>query len=175
MKTTMALLIVVVSCVGTVASPSGTMLTDPPACANYENVFHWEGRGYTESQPEDIAVTETHIYIASLWLGLEIVDWTDPGAPILVSQVRVVEEGSGLTVRSVAVGGSIAVVKQGGSPTPLFVVDVTDPENPELAGSLAIDGGSSLAVAEAGCIYAASDEGVQVIDAPDQGGGDVRS
>ena len=100
-----------------------------------------QGHLYLPSEPLDLCVNGTIVYLACGESGVQIADVTDPAAPILVST------RSGFAGRAVAVQGNTLLVGEGseeqGTTGSLRLYDLTDPAAPTLLGSLPLDNGAN--------------------------------
>ena len=91
---------------------------------------------------------------------LTIFDVSDPTTPVAIGSAIVDHGTYSIQGREVAVAGTVAVVIDG---TGIYVVDVSDPAAPTLAGTWNVLGGSSVAT-YAGRIYAVVAGEVEVLD-----------
>ena len=118
----------------------------------------------------DVAVAGSHVYVAAATGGLQVVDVSDPAAPVVAGSCPVLDSACGVTVAgdyAFVVGAWRVAFYRGG----LQVVDVSDPAAPVVVGSRSFES-SALAVAVAGShAYVAEwgdDNGVlEVVDVSD--------
>lgn len=90
----------------------------------------------------DIAVQGNYVYVVAEYMGLTVVDVTDPRAPFIVSELS-----SGQNY-SIIVNGPYAYIA--GAYRGLIVVDISDPANPFVETEITLNGGSAVDVAVQG-------------------------
>jgi hypothetical protein len=118
----------------------------------------------------DVAISGDYLYVIDYWQGLQIMDISDPANPVLLSLCPGTERGI-----KVAVSGDLAFVttSEGQSPT-LIVINVADPQNPSVTGTIEHSGEHFYSVAAtgdyayvAGFIYSVQGGFVMIVDVSD--------
>jgi hypothetical protein len=121
-------------------------------CIDYRDYLHRVGT-VGMAQGYDIAVSGSYAYVTDGHSGLQVLDISDPAAPVIISSVAIPCNG-------IAVAGSYAYVLGNG----LQVLDISDPAVPVIVGS--VDAGG-YGVAVAGSYAYVAGDGLQVIDISD--------
>ncbi len=113
---------------------------------------------HTNMEARDLAVSGNLLYVAAGDIGLEVIDVSNPGRPLLVWRVDTPGQASG-----VAVAGPHVCVADGSSGLQVF--DVTNPQSPQLLGSVDTQGvANDVAVSGRFAYLADGPSGLQVID-----------
>src|SRR4030067_572258 len=76
-RTGMAVVTAAMVCVCSFGSAEGI-------CIDYGDYLHWVGRVDTPHYANAVAVLGTHAYVADYDYGLQVIDITDPAAPLVV-------------------------------------------------------------------------------------------
>ena len=127
-------------------------------CIDYSDYLHWRASVDTPGVENSVAVYGDHAFVAAGAAGLQVVDITDPNAPLIVGHVDTPGDA-----RDVVVSDGFAYVTD--SFSGLQVIDVQSPELPVIVGYVDTPG-IARAVALAGSYAYVADEykGLQVID-----------
>lgn len=115
-------------------------------------------------EAHSLAVAGTHVYVAATELGLEVVDISDPPHPRTVNRVPIRDP------HGVAISGHIAYVTDWGDPygpTFLHVLDITNPETPEIVSSIPMCGRVTDVAVCGDDLYVTQTRAVQVFDISD--------
>ncbi len=116
----------------------------------------------TPNYASGAAVNGNYAYITNDSQGLQIVDISDPTAPILTGSY----DAQGYAAHGVAVSGTYAYIAGGG--LGLQVINVSDPANPSLAGSYDTTGYAKDVVVSGNYAYLADNwSGLQIVDISD--------
>lgn len=128
-------------------------------CFEYHGLIRLLGRAATPGRAVDVATNGSHAFVACEGAGLQVVDLTDPDAPLLIGGVAT----SG-AARAIAVAGSFVYVATD-SPG-LQVVDVSSPASPTIVGSLTLPGiaNQSADVVAAGSFAYVASGALYVVD-----------
>ena len=133
------------------------------------------GRGDTRpgtfgSDAFGMQVEGNYLYLATTYGGLQIMDVANPAAPLLVSQLETGVRAAGVKAafaNDVKVHAGYAYVAD----AEMRVVDVSDPRNPKIAGSLMVFGYGGRLALHNGHVFLTKDtvgyDGVQIIDVRD--------
>lgn len=120
------------------------------------------GQYDTPGSTSDVKVSGNYAYIADLMGGLRIADISDPGNP---AEVGVLDS---VNVSKLTVSGNYAYIANYIDPNDPYwigVVDISNPANPVLKGSIQMpERVSELAVSGNYLFVAANDDGIRVID-----------
>ncbi|HWN82202.1 MAG TPA: hypothetical protein VNM87_08920, partial [Candidatus Udaeobacter sp.] len=95
-------------------------------CLDYADHFHWLSAAAVPGISQGVAVSGTHAYLAADLAGLQIVDISNPSAPVLVGGIDLHDRAY-----AVAVNGSYAYVAAFHSG--LQIVDISNPTTPVVA------------------------------------------
>jgi hypothetical protein len=115
----------------------------------------------TPGDASDVMIANNIAFIADGGAGLVIADVSSPTSPIIVGSIR-----TGGTARGVDVSGNYALVADD-SPLPgLRVINVANPANPQMVGSVSLNDGSPKDVRASGniAVVAQYTGGVAVVD-----------
>jgi hypothetical protein len=116
----------------------------------------------TAGSARRVAVVGPYALVASGAAGLQVVDVSEPSAPVVVTGLSV-----GASVHDIVVRGGLAYLGTGSG---LAVVDVADPADPSVVGALTTPGGGTGVAVDGPVAYlSGGSAGLRVIDVGDPG------
>jgi hypothetical protein len=122
----------------------------------------------TPGYPQGIAIAGSFAYVAWGDSGLQVIDITDPLIPNRIGSVSTLGYSW-----DVAIAGSYAFVASTSPTWPdpnvdgnLQIIDITNPQNPQLVGNVGVPGGANNVVVSGSCAYVAGGN-LHVIDISD--------
>jgi len=117
----------------------------------------------TASSTIRLAISGNIAYLANYNYGLEVMDFSNPLAPVSLASVSMPG-----TVRSVVVSGDLALLAA--NDAGIVVVDISDPASPSVIGSCSLGGYARDLVAGGDLVYVSVEQGeaLKIVDISDQ-------
>ena len=130
-------------------------------CVDYADYLHWLGSGeltpdfYSSFDFGGISIAGDHAYVAAVQYGLQVVDITDRIHPRTIAALPAVGQAYDVKVR-----GQYAYVAGNG----LLVVDISQPESPQIVGSVGVGDPRCLALSGQYAFVTNWGSGLAVVD-----------